>query len=631
MNTEGGAPETHNADRPQTPGAPQAPHGSGAPRSNSSGRFGGGGRMRRQMRPRPHAPMPGSDGDMPRVEVPLAPVADRLRVIPLGGVEEVGKNITVVEYKDDVVVIDMGFQFPGEEAPGVDYIIPDTTYLEARRDRIRGVFITHGHLDHTGGIPYIMPKIGNPPLYTRMLTSVIIKKRQDEFPHLPALNMQVVEKDGRMQMGKHLSVRFFAVTHTIPDAMGVIVETPLGNIIFTGDLKVDHNDGVPTEKEEEVFGTLGKENNLMILTDSTNVERPGWSFSERQVHENLKKIIDDVPHRLIMGTFASLLERVIFVIEYAEKIGKKVVIDGRSLKANTGIARELGLLKCKPTTIIPIEDMEKYPPNKIIVLPTGAQGEEFASLMRASKGAHKHLKLNKTDTILLSSSIIPGNEKRVQGLKDNLSRHGSKIIHYRVADVHSSGHAYADEMKWIHSTVKPRFVVPIHGHHHMLRVHAEVAESAGVLRENVMIPDNGSIIEISEDGSKAVILKEKASSGVVMVDGLGNGSVKEVVIRDRQALAQDGMFMIVAVIDARTGKVRQSPDIISRGFVYLKEAQHLLRQSRIITKNTIEDATAGMHPINLDYVKNSLREKMGKFLFQQTNKRPIILPVILEV
>ncbi len=574
-----------------------------------------------------HAPQ----GTREPIPASTAPISENIRVIPLGGVEEVGKNMTIVEYKNDIIIVDMGFQFPGEEAPGVDYIIPDVSYLMNRRDRIRGVFITHGHLDHTGGIPYLMDRLGNPPLYTRALTSVMIKKRQEEFPHLPALRLELVEKDGRMKLGEHLSVKFFAVTHTIPDAMGVIVETDMGNIIFTGDLKVDHDNGVPLPHEEELFAKLGADKNLMLLTDSTNVERPGWSFSERMVHENLKKIIAEAPGRLIMGTFASLLERIIFAITTAEQLGKKVIIDGRSMKTNVMIAKELGLLKCQPTTLIPAEDVDKYPPNKILILATGAQGDEYASLMRMGYKRHKVLKLQKSDTVLLSSSIVPGNEKNVQKLKDNLSRQGAKIIHFRVADVHSSGHAYADEMVWIHKMINPRYLVPIHGYHHFLRVHAELAENAGMPAAHIFVPDNGSIIEISEGGSKAVMLKEKASAGIVMVDGLGLGDVKDVVIRDRQALAQDGIFVIIAIIDTKTGKVRQSPDIISRGFVYLKEAQNLLRQSRMLTKKTIEDTTEGMHPVNFDFVKNNLREKMGKFLFQQTAKRPIILPVLLEV
>lgn len=556
---------------------------------------------------------------------------EHIRVIPLGGVEEIGKNMTIVEYKDDIIIVDAGLQFPGEEAPGVDYVIPDVAYLEKRKKNIRGLFITHGHLDHIGGIPYIMQKIGNPPIYTRYLTSLMIQKRQDEFPHLPSLDIKVVEKNDPIKVGNHLSVKFFNVTHTIPDSMGVIVQTPHGNIIFTGDIKVDHSDSIPLAHEEKTFGDLGKEKNLLLIADSTNVERPGWSFSERSVHENLKKIIVETKGRLIMGTFASLLERIIFVIKTAEENGKKVVIRGRSMKNNVAIARKVGMIDIKQTTLIPPEKIDDYPPDKVVVIATGAQGDQLAALMRMANKQDKYIKITEKDTILLSSSVIPGNEKNVQKLKDNLSRQGAKIIHYRVADVHSSGHANHDEMLWIHKMIKSKFFMPVHGHHFMLRIHAEIAKEAGLPKENIIIPDNGSIVEISEDGSSITKLKEVAPVSVVMVDGLGTGDVKEVVIRDRQALAQDGIFVVIAVIDVNTGKVRQSPDIISRGFIYLKESQELLKQTRIITKKTIESTTAQMHPVNLDFVKNNIREKLGKFLFQKTNKRPIVLPVLLEV
>lgn len=583
------------------------------------------------MRPgRGHGPRParGEAG----ATVPATNIGDDvIRVIPMGGVEEIGKNMTAVEYKDDIVIIDMGFQFSGEDTPGVDYIIPEIGYLEARKEKIRGVFVTHGHLDHIGGLPYMLPRLGNPEVYTRMLTSLIINKRQEEFPHLPKPKIEIIETNAHLKVGKHLSVRFFNVTHTIPDAMGVIVETPHGNIIFTGDLKVDHDNGIPTEEEVKTWTEVGNANNLLLLADSTNVEKPGFSFSERAVHENLKKIIADSQGRLIVGTFASLLERIIFVIKTAEELGKKVAITGRSMKVNVEIAKQLGALKVKPSTIIAPEEIDNHPANKVIILATGAQGDEFAALMRMANRQHKQVKLHKGDTVLLSSSVIPGNEKNVQKLKDNLSRQGAKIIHYMIADVHSSGHANADEMLWIHKMVKPRFFVPIHGYHYMLRVHGEVAERAGVPEENIVIPDNGMVIEISDEGRKITGLKERVSTGIVMVDALGKGDVKEVVIRDRQVLAQDGMFVIVAVIDVRDGSVRQSPDIISRGFIYLKESQEILRQTRFIIKKTIEEGVKQMHPINFDYVKNSVREKVGKYLLQQTGKRPIIIPVILEV
>ncbi|MBI5140497.1 MAG: ribonuclease J [Candidatus Vogelbacteria bacterium] len=556
---------------------------------------------------------------------------DTIRIIPLGGVEEVGKNMTIVEYQDEIIVIDMGFQFPGEEAPGIDYIIPDTTYLQNKKKNIKGVFITHGHLDHIGGIPYIIDKLGNPPIYTRLLSSVMIKKRQDEFPHLPPLQLHVIEKDSRLRAGKHLSVRFFNVTHTIPDAMGVIVETPYGNIVFTGDLKIDHDNGVPMEHEVKTFEEVGRGNNLFMAGDSTNVERAGWSFSERAVHENLKKIMAETKGRLIMGTFASLLERVIFVIKTAEEMGKKVVLRGRSMKNNVEIAKELQILKVNAGTIITPEELDSYPPEKIIILATGAQGEELAALMRISTKKDKYIKMTKADTVLLSSSVIPGNERAVQELKDNISRQGASIIHYRIADVHSSGHANHDETLWIHKMIRPKFFMPLHGYHYMLRLHANIAKENGMSDENIVIPDNGMIIDIVEKGKKIVVRKETAPAGIVMVDGLGTGDVNDVVIRDRQLLAQDGMFVIIAIIDIKTGKTRQSPDIISRGFIYLKESQDLLRQTRFLIRKTIEDTTAEMHPVNFDYVKNNLREKVGKFLFQKTKKRPIVLPVLIEV
>ncbi len=388
--------------------------------------------------------------------IPTSPAEDAIRIIPLGGVEEVGKNMTAVEFRGEIVIIDAGFQFPGEEAPGVDYIIPDTTYLQKKKQMIKGVFVTHGHLDHTGGIPYIMDKIGNPPIYTRLLSTVMIKKRQEEFPHLPPLKLHVVEKDSKLKIGKHLAVRFFNVTHTIPDAMGVIVETPYGNLVFTGDLKIDHDNGAPLPHEVETFEAVGKGNNLFLAADSTNVEKPGWSFSERAVHENLKKIIADTKGRLIIGTFASLLERIIFVVKTAEEMGKKVLIRGRSMKNNVAIAREIQMLKVNPTTLIAPEDVDNYPPHKVVILATGAQGDELAALMRMSQKKDKYVKLNKTDTVHHSSSIIPGNEKAVQKLKDNLSRQGAKIIHYSIADVHSSGHPNHDEPLTTHTTTGPK-------------------------------------------------------------------------------------------------------------------------------------------------------------------------------
>lgn len=561
---------------------------------------------------------------------PIPPAGDNIRIIPLGGVEEVGKNMTIVEYKDDIVIIDAGFQFEEEETPGIDYILPNTKYLEERKEKIRGLVITHGHLDHIGAIPYIMDKIGNPPIYSRLLTTVMIEKRQEEFPHLPKLDIKVVEKEETITLGS-LKIRFFAVSHTIPDSMGIIIDTPYGSIVHTGDLRVDNDNGVPTENEEKIFDVFKKEKVLFLMSDSTNVERPGFSLSERVVNQNIEEIIKNSKGRLIIGTFSSQLERIIKMIEIAERYNKRVIIEGRSMKTNVEIAKQLGLLKTREETLISIEEMLDYPPDRIIIISTGAQADEYAALVRISTKNHKYIKIGKSDTILLSSSIIPGNERAVQRLKDNISRQGAKIIHYKIADVHASGHANRDEMMWIHGKINPKFFMPIHGFHHFLRVHAQIALDRGMTESNIVIPDNGSVIEITDQGEKVRVLKERAPSALVLVDGFSIGDMQEVVIRDRQMLSKDGMFVIIASLNQRTGKLRKSPDIISRGFVYLRESQDLLNQTRLIIKKTVEDTTKGMHPIDIDFTKTALVDNVGRFLFQKTNKRPIVIPVLIGV
>lgn len=553
-----------------------------------------------------------------------------VRIIPLGGVEEVGRNMTVIEYGNDIIIIDCGIQFSEVETPGIDFILPNTKYLEDRKNKIRALIITHGHLDHIGGIPYINPMIGNPPIYTRNLTMLMIKKRQEEFPHLEPLDLHVVEKDDTIKVG-NLTVKFFAVTHTIPDAMGVIIETPYGKIVHTGDLKLDHIDGKPLKNEVDEFKKFEKKDVLLLMADSTNVERPGFSIPERNVFKNIDKIIKNTNKRLIIGTFASQIERLAKIIEIAEKYNKKIVIDGRSMKTNIEIARLAKVLKHKKETVIPIESMSDYPPEKIVALVTGAQGDEYAALMRMANKSHKYFKINKNDVIVLSSSIIPGNERGVQKLKDNLSRQGASIVHYQVSEVHSSGHANRDETKWIHEKINPKFFIPIHGYHYMLRVHREVAKEAGTLEKNIIIPDNGMIIEIQDSGKKIVTLKDTAPRGLVLVDGFSVGDIQEVVIRDRQMLSQDGMFVIVVTIDVNTGKIKKSPDLISRGFVYLRESQELLRGARDLIKKKTEENIAGMHPINFDYLKSILTDEVSHYLFKKTNKRPIVIPVILGV
>ncbi|MBI4093373.1 ribonuclease J, partial [Candidatus Kaiserbacteria bacterium] len=413
-----------------------------------------------------------------RVPIPeLAP--DSVRIIPLGGVEEIGRNMTAVEIGQDIFILDCGFQFREEETPGVDYILPNTGYLEERRGKIRGLLVSHGHLDHIGGIPYIMDRIGNPIIYTRRLTGMMIKKRQEEFAGGAQITIREVENDETIQLGQ-TRVRFFSVTHTVPDSMGIIIETPWGDVVFTGDIKLDHENGEPTEEEHQEFSIFKKRNVLCLLMDSTNVWQPGFSIPESTVYRTLEGIIKDAKGRMIVAMFASHLERLIRVMHFAEQYGKKVVIDGRSMRTNIEIARTLGLIKYKDDTVIEVEDLGRFPPEKIIILATGAQGDEFASLARIGNKSHKFIRLTPTDTVVLSSSVIPGNERAVQKLKDNLSRQGAHIITYHASDVHASGHGNREEAAWIHKQIRPKFFIPVHGYHYMLRVHGDLAVEMGV-------------------------------------------------------------------------------------------------------------------------------------------------------
>lgn len=610
----------------QTPGAPAA-----APAQRRQDRSRGG----RGRNARPPRSMVGPKFDTTvstkRETDHIPPLKDGdIRLIHLGGVEEVGRNMSMIEYKDTIVIVDCGIQFTESHTPGIDFILPNTRYLEENKHKIKGVLVTHGHLDHIGAIPYIMPRIGNPQIYARLFTSLMIKKRQEEFPHLTPITINVVEKDDTVTLGE-LKVRFFGVTHAIPDSMGLIIETPYGDIVHTGDLRLDHDDGVPTPDEEARYKLFDSRKTLLLMTDSTNCENPGFSISDRVVYKNIESVIRDTPGRLIVSTFASQVERMLYMLETAEKHGKKVVVEGRSMKTNIEVAKMANMLKVRPETLIPIEDMARFPDNKIVVLATGAQGEEFAALGRIANKTHKFIRLTPRDTLLMSSSIIPGNERNVQNLKDKLSRQGAHLIHYKTSDVHSSGHANHDELQWIHRKIHPKFFVPVHGYHYMLRVHADIERKLGMPEENIVVPDNGMIIEITDGGNKIGILKEKAPSEMIVVDGTSVGKIQDVVMRDRQTLAEDGMFVVIGVIDSHTHTLKKSPDLISRGFVYLKESQDLLYQTRLLTKKVIDDALARGGFMNLDQLKQDVTEATTKFLLQKTAKRPVIIPVIISV
>ena len=561
----------------------------------------------------------------------IPPLAeDSIRIINLGGVEEIGRNMSCIEYKDSIVVVDCGFQFSESTTPGIECILPNTRYLEENKHKIKGMLITHAHLDHIGAIPYILPRIGNPKIYSRQFTALMIKKRHEEFPHLDPVNIEIIETDDTVSLGD-LKAKFFAVSHAIPDSMGIILETPFGDIVHTGDLRLDHDNNIPTEAEENRYKIFENRNILCLLTDSTNCENPGFSISDRVVFENIRKIIKETPGRLIIATFSSQVERMLEIMKMIEANGKKIVVEGRSIKTNIEVAKLAGLLKIDQHIIIPIEEMENYPAEKVVILATGAQGEEFAVLNRTANGMHKYIKLDKKTTILMSSSIVPGNERAVQMLKDKLSRRGAHIIHYKTSDVHSSGHANHDELIWIHKKIHPKFFIPVHGYHYMLRVHADIERELGTPEENIIIPDNGMIIEIQNGGQKITSLKEFAPNEMIIVDGMSVGKIQDVVMRDRQTLAEDGMFVVIGVIDNHTKKLKKSPDLISRGFVYLKESQDLLYQTRSLAKKIIEDAIDKNINVSMDDIKDNLNENISKYLLQKTAKRPVIIPVIIVV
>lgn len=537
--------------------------------------------------------------------------------------------MTAIEYGDEIIVVDAGLQFGEVETPGVDFILPDVTYLKDRKEKIKALFITHGHLDHIGGIPFVIEDIGNPPIYSRAFGSIMIQKRQAEFPSVAPLDIRTVRGDERMQIGANFVVNFFAISHAIPDSMGLLIDTPVGTIAFIEDVRVDHVDGIATQLEIDHYKQFKDKKILLFTLDSTNADRPGFSIPESYAIETIDKIMKEINGRLIIGTFASNVERIIQMIKAANKYQRKIVIDGRSMKSNLEIVKQLELVDT--SNIIPIEEMMDHPPSKIVIFATGAQGEEYAVFDRIASKTHKHIVLSSSDTILFSSSVIPGNEMAVQKLKDNLYRQDAKIITYLESSVHASGHGNKEELRWIHNQIDYRFFIPLHGHHYMLKIHKDISMSKGTHPDNIVVPDDGSIIEIYDNGEKIRVLDQKAPSNLIMVDGFSVGGTQEIVLRDRQALAEEGIFVIVVSVNPKTGKLRKSPDIISRGFVYLKEQQELISATRSLVARTVERSSHGMNPIDFDIVKNNTTDEVRKFLFQKTGKSPIVIPVIIGI
>jgi ribonuclease J len=555
---------------------------------------------------------------------------DVLKVIPLGGIEEVGENMTIMEYGDDILVIDMGLGFPDETMPGIDYIIPNTKYLEDNKKRIRGVIITHGHLDHIGAIPYILPKIGDPPIYTMKLTGELIKKRLEEFHLLGRSQIHELNKDDVLTLG-NFRIRFFRINHNIPDGVGLAINTPAGLLVYATDWKFDHTpvDGRPSEFDK--LAKFGGEGVALLMSDSTNAEKPGYSVSEKTLGDTIDRIMQDAKGRVIFATFSTLISRIQQVIDAAHKTNRKLVVTGRSMVSNIEICLATNYLKLPAKgMIIKMEQARKMPDNQVVILTTGSQGEESAALARIARGEHKTVEIKKGDTCVVSANPIPGNERSVASVLSNLARMGAKVLYYKMLDIHTSGHAYQEDLKLMIGLTKPQNFMPIHGEHHMLVAHANLAQSVGVPEDKIFTLDNGQQLELSSAGVK--IAEAKIPTGYVFVDGLGVGDVGEVVLRDRQVMSKDGMFVIIMLIDKQNGRLTTQPDIISRGFIYMKGSEDLIKEVKHEVRKIVETkGKAKNNEPNWAFIRSEVRDSVGEFLFQRTERRPMILPVVIEV
>ena len=556
------------------------------------------------------------------------PGTPKLKVYALGGLEEIGRNCTVLECGEDIVIVDMGLMFPEEGMPGIDYVIPNVTSLRGREKDIRGLIVTHGHMDHIGAIPLVISRLGFPMIYTAPLTAGIIKKRQEEFGNVNNLKIQLVNADSKIALGKHFVFEPFHVNHNISDAFGAALHTPYGTVLVTGDFKFDFtpvNDEPADLTHIAMFGMRGS---LLLMSDSTNAESPGHQISEKSVSEEMERIFQNHKGRLIIGTFSSLLTRVQQIIWLCEKYGKRLMIEGRSMNNNVELAHSMGYMHIKPGTIVEEGEYSRIPDDKLVVVCTGAQGEKNAALMRIASGEHRFLTIKPGDGLVFSSSVIPGNECTVQSLKDALVRQGAKVFHYKNLDVHAGGHAKQEDLKLMMRLTKPKYLMPIHGNRFLLEAHAELGQEVGLPRENIFVVDNGQVVEFDTDGGR--VTKERVLTDYVMVDGLGVGDVSEVVLRDRVALAEDGVFVVIATVQKKTGELVGSPDIISRGFVYMRENKELIERARAHVKKLLKDKDPRSGAFD-EHLRNKIRNDMGAFLFHATKRRPMVLPVIIEV
>jgi ribonuclease J len=561
----------------------------------------------------------GGDG---RKQSGQAPV---VRIIPLGGIGEVGKNMTVVEFGDDIIVIDAGLMFPREEMLGVDYVIPDTTYLKNNQDKFRAIFLTHGHEDHIGALPYIMNDF-DVPVYGSTLTIALSEAKLSEYPHVNP-EFRSVKAGDRIKAGV-FDVEYIRVSHSIDDAMGLAISTPAGVIVHTGDFKIDFTPVNGKIMDLNRFAELGKKGVLALMSDSTNAERQGFTMSESQVGETFVNYFRQANGRVIVASFASNVHRIQQVIDVAKLYGRKVCLAGRSMLKYVGVAREIGYLNVSDDMLINFEDLKKLRDNQMVILTTGSQGETMSGLVRMAMGQHAKVNIKAGDTVIISATPIPGNERCVSDVINMLYRKGANVINDATDMVHVSGHANREELKLMMSLVKPKFFIPVHGEYRHLYKHAELAGKMGVKEKNVFITEIGAAVELNKRIGQ--MKTEAVPSGSVLIDGLGIGDVGNVVLRDRKVLASDGLFIVIVTISAETGYLLSPPDIISRGFVYMKESEELLDEAKRIAENIVHECSE-RKTSDWSTLKNLIKKEISSYLYEKTNRSPMILPVIIEI
>ena len=550
---------------------------------------------------------------------------EKIRLLPLGGLGEIGKNMLVVEYGNDIIIVDAGVMFPDDEMFGVDLVIPDASYLADKKSRIRGILITHGHEDHVGGLPYILPMLDFPPVYATRLTQGLINVKLKEHRLLDKATVNMVTPGDQLKLGESV-IEFFRVNHSIPDAVGLVIRTPLGNIVHTGDYKFDYTpvDGKPADFG--MLGRLGNEGVLMMMGDSTRIESPGYTPSERVINDTFDKIFANAPGRIMLATFASLISRVQQVIDTAARYDRFVALVGRSMINNVQMAMELGYLNVPKGMLIRVEDINKFKPDQIVIICTGSQGEPTSALTRIANQDHRQIRIQPGDTVILSATPVPGNEKMVHRTINSLFRQGAEVLYQGISNVHVSGHGAQEELKLMLSLIRPKFFMPVHGEYRQLVLHAKLGYSLGIPDENIVIAEDGDIVEFTKDEIKIV---DHFSSGNVFVDGLSVGDVGQIVLRDRKVLSQDGILMAVLTVDKETGQPIAGPDIVSRGFVYMRDAEELLESAR----QRVLDSFVGLngHASDWSFVKDKIKHTLSEYLYEKTHRRPMIIPVVMEV